>query len=175
LAANIWEAKELFTGNVGPIGAGEGKVYWVDLQKKGLYQLSIRDGVTEGEKRKNTPERLFAADEMLRNIFCDVKFGGMEDALELDWTRINTQNQVILARYRYDLARRTLTYEKDLPQAPLQEALDQEIFLYDEWQDSQTSTVYGLGRLGTAVLPARRLPNGQIEIADIPDMKIRWL
>ena len=185
-AADIPAEKELFSGYVGALGAGGGKVYFVDLERRGMYQLSVVDlqedfkNKSEFEKKAmaKKPERLFATDQMLRNIYCNVKFG----RLELDWTRINSQNQAIPARYIYDLSEHKLRYEKDLPQASIGEALfekhsgtKEEISLYDSWQDPLTSIEYGLVRLGTAVLPARRFANGQIEVADIPDLAIRWL
>ena len=205
-AAELPEGQELFSGYIGALGAGGGKVYFVDLERHGLYQLSLvdleenseRQPDLEKEKEEKSevaekqdkqemlerlnkpkrPERLFAADQMLRNIYCDVNFGG----LELDWNRINPQNQLIPARYLYDLSEHKLSYEKDLPQAKIGEALfethsssKEEIFLHYPWQDPLTSIEYGLVRLGTAVLPARRLANMEIEVADIPDSAIRWL
>ncbi len=185
-AADMPAKKELFSGYIGALGAGEGKVYFVDLERRGMYQLSVVDlqedseNQSEFEKKsmERKPERLFAADQMLRNIYCNVKFG----KLELDWTRINSQNQAIPARYIYDLSEHKLRYEKDLPQAGIGEALFEKhsgtkegVSLNDAWQDTLTSIEYGLVRLGTAVLPARRFANGQIEVADIPDLAIRWL
>lgn len=173
---------ELLSGYVGVAGAGEGVLYFVDLERRGLYALpldvqkgSMGEKGTEAAKPVK-PERLFAVDGMLRNIFFNVKFG----ALDLDWIRIDAQNQEIPARYRYDLQSRRLTYEYDLPSAEpgnalpsLQDKPEQGIFLYDSWEDSETSIRYGLTRIGTAVLPARQLPEGRIEVAGIPD--IRWL
>jgi hypothetical protein len=190
----IWTggAQELFSGYVGVAGAGEGVLYFVDLERRGLYALPVKamaegesaqeNGIEksegEGEKKNVRPERLFAVDGMLRNIFFNVK----SEALELDWIRIDAQNQEIPARYRYDLKNRTLTYEYDLPVAAPGSALqalhdesEQNIFLYDSWQDSETSIRYGLARIGTAVLPARQLPEGRIEVANIPNNAMRWL
>jgi len=190
---------ELFSGYVGAVGFGEGVLYYVDLERRGLYALSLqsimRDAAEEhqnvqgesngGEGSQRAPkteflkpERLFAADENVRNIFFNVRFG----ALDLDWIRIDTQNQEIPARYRYDLQSRKLTYEYDLPSAEpgnallsLQDKPENDIFLYDPWEDPETSICYGLARIGTAVLPARRLAGGRIEVAGIPDSTIRWL
>ena len=190
---------ELFSGYVGAVGFGEGVLYYVDLERRGLYALSLQSimgdaaeehtnvqgessGGEGGERAPKTeflkPERLFAADENLRNIFFNVRFG----ALDLDWIRIDAQNQEIPARYRYDLQSRRLTYEYDLPAAEpgnallsLQDKPENDIFLYDPWEDPETSICYGLARIGTAVLPARRLAGGRIEVASIPDSVIRWL
>jgi len=81
---------ELFSGYVGAVGFGEGVLYYVDLERRGLYALSLqsimRDAAEEhqnvqgesngGEGSQRAPkteflkpERLFAADENVRNIF----------------------------------------------------------------------------------------------------------
>ena len=42
-AADMPAKKELFSGYIGALGAGEGKVYFVDLERRGMYQLSVVD------------------------------------------------------------------------------------------------------------------------------------
>jgi hypothetical protein len=191
-ASGFGGAIELFSGYIGVAGAGEGVLYFVDLERMGLYALplgdicedkntqesSIEKSVEKEEKQNRRPIRLLAVDGMLRNILFNVKSG----ELGLDWVRVNAQNQEIPVRYRYDVKSRTLTYEYDLPVAEpgnalfgLHDETDQDIFLYDAWQDSETSIRYGLARIGTAVLPARQLPGEQVEVAAIPDNAIRWL
>ncbi len=162
--------QELVSGYVGAVGSGDGVLYFVDLERRGLYALSLKPALR--------PERLLAVDGTLRNIFFNGRFG----ALELDWIRLDAQNRQIPARYRYDIKSRSLTYEYDLPvPAPgnavvsLQDKPRNDIFLYDPWEDPETSIRYGLARVGTAVLPARQLPQGRLEVAGIPDSAIRWL
>lgn len=190
-------ARELISGYVGAVGSGDGVLYFVDLERRGLYALSLGSAVGGGGGGHNNvqedgagenlpepitsalrPERLLAVDGTLRNIFFNGRFG----ALELDWIRIDAQNRQIPARYRYDIKSRSLTYEHDLPvPAPgnalvsLQDKSRNDIFLYDPWEDPETSIRYGLARVGTAVLPARQLPQGCLEVAGIPDSAIRWL
>ncbi len=190
-------ARELVSGYVGAVCSGDGMLYFVDLERRGLYALSLESAVgvavgghthvQEDAARKNVPEpikpelrpeRLLAVDGTLRNIFFNGRFG----ALELDWNRIDAQNRQIPARYRYDIKSHSLTYEYDLtiPEpgnalVSLQDKSRNDIFLYDPWEDSETSIRYGLARVGTAVLPARQLPQGCLEVAGIPDSAIRWL
>jgi hypothetical protein len=163
-------AQELVSGYVGAVGSGDGALYFVDLEQRGLYALSLKPALR--------PERLLAVDGTLRNIFFNGRFG----ALELDWIRIDAQNRQIPARYRYDIKSHSLTYEYDLPVplpgnalVSLQHEPRNDIFLYDPWEDPETAIKYGLARVGTAVLPARQLPQGRLEVAGIPDSAIRWL
>lgn len=161
---------ELFEGYVGAIGAGEGVVYYTDLERRGVYALRVGDG--------GVGRRLFAADGTLRNIFFNVRFRG----LEIDWIRTTPSNQQIPARYRYALDTGILKYERDLPIAsscPPQPLPSNDpsapFFIYDSWTDAETDIVYGLGRLGAMVLPARRYPDGHTEILEIPGAVLRWM
>lgn len=165
---------ELFEGYVGTMGAGGGDIYFVDLERRGVYALSVEDGRGGAKGR----ERIFDADGTLRNIFFNVKFRG----LDIDWIRTTSDNREIPARYSYKFDTRALHYERDLPIPKPGEALasaatnpDSTFFLYDSWRDPETDTIYGLGRCGPAVLPARKLPNGQVEIADIGTAALRWM
>lgn len=174
---------ELVSGYIGAAAAGERALYYVDIEKRGVYALSLEDvgrsgDSEEGGSRKGGAVRLFAADGMLRNIFFNVKFRG----LDFDWIRVDAQNRQIPARYRYDIEKRHLSYEYDLPMAGAGEATanlqgkpGKDIFLYDAWQDDKTGLRYGLVRIGTTVLPARQFQDGHTEVPDIPDYCVRWL
>lgn len=159
---------EIFRGYIGALGAGEGFVYFVDLDRRGVYRID------ESGKR----EWLFAADGNLRNIFFNVKFS----RLDLDWTRTTPTNQQLPARYHFDLLRRRLAYASDLEKAQPSEAFAENSdsstgakFLYDPWIDSDTGISYGLVRIGTTIAPSRKLPNGAMQYADIPHHVLRWI
>ncbi len=160
--------KEIFKGYVGAMGAGNRAVFFMDLERRAVYRIDA-----EGRR-----ERLFTADENLRNIFFNVKFA----RLDLDWIRTSSTNQQIPARYHFNLADKALKYVADLPKPSPSEALveltpdpNQSKFLYDPWIDSETGISYGLGRLGSMVLPSRRLPDGRIEYVDIQEYALRWM
>ncbi len=160
----------LFEGYVGALGAGGGEVFFVDLEKRGVYTLNVGE---EGVR-----ERLFAADGNLRNIFFNVKF----QSLDIDWIRTTPDNRQIPARYTYDFNSTKLQLAYDLPIPEPGKALctsnfdsNTDFFIYDSWRDIETDTVYGLMRCGSAVPPARRLSDGRIEIAEIGDSALRWI
>ena len=162
---------EIFEGYVGALGAGGGEVYFVDLERRGVYALSA-----EGEKGNS--RRIFDADGILRNIFFNVRF----QSLNIDWIRTTPDNQEIPARYSYEFDTGVLHFERDLPIPKAGEALNSsgiisptDFFIYDSWRDTETDILYGLGRSGPAVLPARKLPDGQIEVADIGAASLRWI
>lgn len=161
---------ELFEGFVGAMGAGERSIYYVDLERRGVYALKVGEG---GERK-----RLFAADGTLRNIFFNVKFS----RLDLDWIRTTPNNQQIPAQYHYSFDTKTLQYDLDLP-IPETDNVQSEsannpakgFFIYDSWQDPETHVLYGLGRCGSTILPARKFPDGSVEVVDMGNFALRWM
>jgi hypothetical protein len=188
-AGEVRDAVELFSGYIGAFDVGEGVVYYFDGDKRGVYARAILDGQRKGVESQGKeaesrgqgtePRRLFAADENLRNIRFNVRF----HALDIDWIRPLPDGRTIPARYQFDLETKTLSYIRDLPIPPAGAALAvaqngssrENIFLYDPWTDPESGTDYGLVRLGSTILPARRTAEGKTEIIDIPGYAVRWI
>jgi len=182
-------AVELFSGYIGAFDVGEGAVYYFDEDKRGVYARAILTGQgvggvemrgegAESKGQGSEPRLLFAADENLRNIRFNVRF----HVLDIDWIRSLPNGRTIPARYQFDLETKTLSYIRDLPIPPAGAALaaaqngsSHDIFLYDPWTDPESGIDYGLVRLGSTILPARRTAEGRIEIIDIPGYAVRWI
>jgi hypothetical protein len=157
-AVQSFVSEPFLSGRIGAYCAAGTDLYYLDLERWGLYRLPIGTG--------GPAKRLFAADPYLERI--SLSPGG--DQLLLDWVRSDGKGELKPALYAYDLARDKLEFAGPREEAPYAEAADNQSsskskpFLYHEQADGIEGYRYGLVRIGTRSLPARTGTDGSMEV-----------
>lgn len=152
----------LVAGRIGPYCATGTSLFYLDLERWGLYQLPIGTG--------GPAKRLFAADPYLEYI----RLSPEGDKLLLDWARSDGKGELKPAQYEYDLALRRLKFAGPREEAPYAEAFDNRIFaettpfLHRPQLDVSRGFSYGLIRIGALTLPARVDTEGSMEVLASP-------
>ncbi|MDX9826144.1 MAG: hypothetical protein RBT73_00185 [Spirochaetia bacterium] len=149
-------------GRIGPYCADTKVLYYLDLERWGLYRLPIGTG--------GPAKKLFAADPYLE----DIRLSPEGDRLILDWVRSDGRGELHPALYVYDLARDRLEFvgprqEPDYAEAARNLASPKgSPYLHREQLDAYQGYRYGLIRVGALTLPARVDQKGFMEVLDSP-------
>jgi hypothetical protein len=147
---------------IGPYCVVDGSLYYLDLERWGVYQFPLG--------RETTAKRLFAADPYIEYIRASPK----KDALLLDWVKSDGKGELLPALYSFDLANSRLDYVGQREEPPYAEAAlnlrgdNENPFLYRPQVDESRGSTYGLIRLGALTLPARLDSEGSMEILESP-------
>ncbi len=160
--AESLEPLPLISGRIGPYCAAGSSIYYLDLERWGVYQLSLRTGAPA--------KRLFAADPYIEYL----RLSPERDALLVDWVRSDGRGELQPALYRYDLVHGRLDLVGMREEPPYAEAAlnlstkQKAPFLYRTDGEGFKDFSYGLIRIGALTLPARVDREGSMEILESP-------
>lgn len=159
-AIESFVSEPFLSGRIGPYCAAGTDLYYLDLERWGLYRLPLD---LEGPAK-----RLFAADPYLERV----SLSPNGDQLLLDWVRSDGKGELKPALYAYDLAKDKLEFAGPREEAPYAEAADNlsvsesKPFLHHGQADVIDGYRYGLVRIGTRSLPARTGADGSMDVLE---------
>jgi len=152
----------LFEGRIGSYTSLGDLLYFIDLERRGLYSLVPR--------HKEAARRLLAVDSLVE----DMQVLPGEKKLLLQWRRSTFAGRLEAADYIVDPADGKLSYQGTRDEASPGDAVKNIAepgsipLLYAPRIDETEGLIYGLIRMGTAIVPARVNAQGSMELLLTP-------
>jgi len=162
-------------GRVGAFTTDDVKLYYIDLERQAAFSLDL--AAIEVENRQQKPTFLFPADGAIDTM----SISGDGELLKMDWLRQGSEGEMLPAVYSYSIEKKALTLTGDRlvesAGAAMKNLADPtaQPFLHGARKDVLSGYTYGLAKLGSRSLPARKTDEGRIEILDSPLLFIRSL
>ena len=151
-------------GRIGAFTADDARLYYIDLERQAAFSLDLQAPGSE------KPEFLFPADGAIESLSVSDDGG----SLEIDWIRQGSHGEILPAVYSFSLEKKTIRFLGDREVEPVGTAMENlhdpaaQPFLYQARRDAPSGWTYGLIRMGSRSMPARRADDGSTEVLDSP-------